>query len=63
MADETRVILLRPLDGQPEGGEATYSPADAKRLAARGLVRILAAKAEPAPKNKAEPKLQNKAAT
>lgn len=61
MAD-VKVTLLRPLDGQPEGGEATYSEADAKRLEARGLVRIVKVKAAPAPPNKAEPKLQNKAA-
>lgn len=52
MAD-VKVTLLRPLDGQPEGGEATYSEADAKRLEARGLVRIVKVKAAPAPQNKA----------
>lgn len=57
-----KVKLLRPLDGQPEGGNALYPEADAKRLQARGLVEIVKTKAEPAPKNKAEPKLANKAA-
>ena len=61
MAD-TKVVLIRPLDGRPEGSEATYPEADAKRLEARGLVEIVKTKAEPAPKNKAEPKLANKAA-
>lgn len=62
MADQVKVTLLRPLDGKPEGSDAHYSEADAKRLEARGLVRIVKTKAEPAPKNKAEPKLANKAA-
>lgn len=55
-----KVTLLRPLDGQPEGGEAFYAEPDAKRLEARGLVRIVRTKAEPAPLNKAEPAPKNK---
>lgn len=60
MAD-VKVKLLRPLDGQPEGGNTYYPEADAKRLAERGLVEIVAVKAEPAPRNKAEPAPSNKA--
>lgn len=64
MADPVKVKLLRPLDGQPEGGEAFYSEADARRLQARGLVQIVKAetKAAPAPRNKAEPAPKNKSA-
>lgn len=62
MADQVKVTLLRPLDGKPDGSDAFYSEADAKKLEARGLVRIAKTKAEPTPKNKAEPKLANKAA-
>lgn len=64
MTDKVKVKLLRPLDGQPDGGTAYYAEADAKRLEARGLVRIVKAetKAAPAPKNKAEPAPKNKSA-
>lgn len=64
MAEQVKVKLLRPLDGHPDGAEVFYREADAKRLAARGLVRIVKteAKAAAAPKNKAEPAPKNKSA-
>lgn len=63
-----RVKFLRPLNGEPVGTEATYSKADADRLAETGAVKILGAakddddaasadaretKMDPAPANKA----------
>lgn len=71
MAELVKVEMLRALGGYAEGDERELSPGDAKRLEARGVVRIIKAKAEPtaprnkaepAPRNKAEPKLTNKAA-
>lgn len=56
-----KVKLLRPLDGKPEGSIVEYSEADARRLEARGLVRIVQEKQEPAPENKAARAPANKA--
>lgn len=53
------VKLIRPLDGKPEGSIAEYPEADAKRLQARGLLKIVGKKA--APENKMEPAPENKA--
>jgi hypothetical protein len=59
---DVKVKLLRPLNGADVGTTATYSEADAKRLASTGAVEIIQAKAEAAPQNKMEAALANKAA-
>jgi len=58
----TKVRLLRPLDGKPEGETAEYPELDAKDLAARGVVEIIGGKADPEPANKKAPTVENKAA-
>lgn len=52
---EVKVKLLRRLQGKEKGETATYSEADAKRLAGYGAVKILAEPkpAEDKPKAKA----------
>lgn len=53
------VKLIRPLDGKPEGSIAEYPEADAKRLQARGLLKIIGK--APAPKTKDAAPPENKA--
>lgn len=55
---QINAILLKPLDGAPEGSEREFDKADFERLKAMGAVRE--AKAEPAPANKAAPATANK---
>lgn len=55
------VKLLRPLDGKAEGDTAEYPELDAKRLAEKGVVELVAEKQAPAPENKAELAPANKA--
>lgn len=55
-----KVTLLRALDGKAEGDEAQYTAADAKRLAERGLVKVVEEKQEKASENKAERAPANK---
>jgi len=45
-----------------EGDERTAEPTAVKHLVAQGVLAPIKAKAEPAPKNKAEPKAENKSA-
>lgn len=61
MAD-VNVKLLKPLDGMPIGTETSYPAADAKRLAAKGAVKVIASKAAKKPANKQAPDAQNKGA-
>ena len=58
-----KVKSLRPLDGKPEGYTHEFSPADAKRLADRGLVEIVKEKAAAEPENKQAPAPANKSRT
>lgn len=62
MAGMVNVKVLRAVGGFEEGDTRELAEADAKRLAGRGVVRIIREKAEPAPLNKMEPALENKAA-
>ncbi len=63
MAD-VKVKLLRPLNGAEVGSTATYSEADAKRLASYGAVEIVGGtKSETAPANKMEAAPANKSTT
>ena len=57
-----KVQLLRPLDGLAAGETAEFPEADAKRLEGYGAVKIVATKAEPAPKNKMAASPTNKGA-
>ncbi len=52
-----RAILIKPLDGDPEGTERDFSKADFARL-----VAMKAVKAAPTRANKAAPTVDNKAA-
>lgn len=67
MAELVKVKMLRAVGGFAVGDERELSAADAKRLEARGVVRILREKAEPEVSNKAAPENtaapQNKART
>lgn len=58
---KVKVKLLRPLNGREIGETAEYDSADAKRLAARGVVQIVKAKAAAKPANKMDPAPDNKA--
>jgi hypothetical protein len=64
MADKVKVKLLRPLNGLEVGSTAEYHKADAKRLEARGAVKVIGeVKSEDgAPQNKKEPAPANKSA-
>lgn len=62
MTDLVKVEVLRAIGGFAVGAEREVTPADAKRLEARGHVRILQSKAEPAVKNKMAAAPSNKAA-
>ena len=66
MAELVKVKMLRAIGGFEEGDERELSAADAKRLEARGVVKIVRAKSEPPVENKAAPENtaapQNKAA-
>ncbi len=53
-----KAVLLKPLDGAPEGTEREFSEADYALLAAMGAVKALRS----APANKMERALENKAA-
>jgi hypothetical protein len=57
MADLVKVTVLRAVGGYAEGDTRELSPADAKRLGDRGVVKAIGA----APQNKMEPAPQNKA--
>lgn len=58
-----KAVLLKPLDGQPEGAEREFEKLDFERLEAMAAVRKLDdTKAAPAPLNKAHPAIENKAA-
>jgi hypothetical protein len=57
-----KAILLKPLDGLPEGAEHDFEQDDFNRLVGLGAVRKVAtAKAAPAVANKAAPVVANKA--
>lgn len=62
MSEKIKVKMLRAIGGYAVGDERDLSTADAKRLEARGVARIVKAKADSAPKNKAEPAPKNKSA-
>ncbi len=55
-----KAVLIKPLDGQPEGTECDFSAEDFKRLEAFGAVRRADVKAAPAVKNKKAPSASNK---
>lgn len=61
MAELVKVKVLRALGGFEVNAERELSQSDAKRLEARGVVKIIG-KAAKAPENKMEPKAENKAA-
>lgn len=61
MADTVKVKMLRGVGGFEEGATREMSAADAKRLAARGVVEITGKSVSAAPANKAEPAPANKA--
>lgn len=56
----TRQVLFDRL--YQAGGTYEGNASEVAHLVANGVLKPARAKAEPAPKNKAEPKLQNKAA-
>jgi hypothetical protein len=61
-----KAILLKPLDGFPEGAEREFEQPDFDRLKDMGAVRAASgdsAKAAPAVENKAAPSVANKATT
>lgn len=55
-------VLLKPLDGQPEGSEREFSKEDFEALKVMGAVRTAGTKAAPAVDNKMAPPVANKAA-
>jgi len=58
-----KAILIKPLDGDPEGSEREFDKVDFDRLEALGAVRKAgdgAAKVAPPVKNKMAPPLANK---
>ena len=59
-----KAILIKPLDGDPEGTQREFSKADFDRLLQLGALRKAppAAKAAPAPLNKKAPAPANKGA-
>lgn len=58
-----KAILIKPLDGMPEGSEREFDKEDFARLEELGAVRKAAAeKAAPEAQNKMAPPVQNKAA-
>lgn len=59
-----KAVLLKPLDGLPEGTEREFDKADFDNLKAMGAVRAARSgdeKAAPAVANKAAPPVENKA--
>lgn len=57
-----KAILIKPLDGQPEGTEREFDKVDFDRLKSMGAVRAVGeAKAAPSVINKAAPLVDNKA--
>lgn len=62
MAGLVKVEVLRAVGGYAEGEEREVTAADAKRLEARGVVRVIGTKAAPAPENKMAQAPANKAA-
>lgn len=59
-----KAVLLKPLDGDPEGTKREFSQADFDRLKAKRAVRLdksSDAKAAPATQNKMAPEVANKA--
>lgn len=59
-----KAVLLKPLDGDPEGTSREFSQADFDRLKAKGAVRedkSASSKAAPAVQNKMAPEVSNKA--
>lgn len=58
-----KAILIKPLDGQPEGTEREFDKQDFERLMEMGAVRAAGEqKAAPAAQNKMAPAPANKAA-
>ena len=60
---QVKAILTKPLDGDPEGAERTFSKADFDRLKKQGAVKAASKpkkKAAKRPQNKAAPKPENK---
>ncbi len=56
-----KAILLKPLDGDPEGAVREFSKADFERLLAKGAIRAAdRAKAAPPVANKKAPVVKNK---
>ncbi|RZJ01821.1 MAG: hypothetical protein EON90_02095 [Brevundimonas sp.] len=62
MAELVKVKMLRAVGGYAVNDEREVSQADAKRLEARGIVRVLKGKAAAAPENKMDAAPANKAA-
>jgi hypothetical protein len=61
-----KAILLKPLDGDPEGSQREFSPDDFERLEAFGAVRKAASgdeKQAPAVVNKKAPAVASKTVT
>lgn len=59
-----KAILIKPLDGQPEGTVREFDKVDFDRLKSLGAVRAAGeAKAAPAVLNKAAPPVDNQAAS
>lgn len=61
-----KAILLKPLDGHPEGSEREFSPDDFERLEAFGAVRKAGSGGEkqaPVVANKKAPPVANKTVT
>ncbi len=61
---KVKAVLIKPLDGQPEGTELEFDKNDFDSLKALGAVRAAqadTAKKAPAPRNKKAPEVQNKA--
>lgn len=57
-----KAVLLKPLDGFPEGAEREFDRDDFERLKSMGAVRAPSVKAAPEPLNKNAPVVANKAA-
>lgn len=51
-----KVKLLKPLNGQPIGAEASFSEADAKHLETKNAVEIVKEKPAPKPDSKSKAK-------
>lgn len=56
-----KALLIKPLDGHPEGSEREFNQADFDRLVSKGAIRaVVERKAAPKIKNKKAPDAPNK---